>query len=74
MKDIVIYGKPNCPFCDAAKRLLEQKQLPYTYKQLNVDFTREDIMALNPNARTYPQIFVDGEVIGGYDQLKEMKL
>ena len=66
---IEIYGKPNCPFCDKAKSLCEQKKLEYEYKQLDVDFTREELFEQFPGARTFPQIRVDGENIGGYDNL-----
>ena len=69
---IEIYGKPQCPFCDMAKALCENKSIPYTYKQLNEDFTRDDLMVRFPNARTFPQIILDGEAIGGFDNLKDM--
>ena len=69
---IEIYGKPQCPFCDMAKALCENKNIPYTYKQLNEDFTREELLVIFPNARTFPQIKLDGESIGGFDNLKDM--
>ena len=43
---IEIYGKPQCPFCDRAKALCEQKGYEYTYKQLGVDFDRDFICLL----------------------------
>ena len=64
---IVIYGKPQCPFCDSAKALCEARNLEYTYKQLGVDFNREEVLELFPGARTFPQIKVNGKSIGGYD-------
>ena len=63
---IEIYGKDNCPYCDKAKALCEQKGYEYTYKQLGTDFTREELMEQFPTARTFPQIRIDGEAIGGY--------
>ena len=66
---IEIYGKPQCPHCDAAKRLCETRGLKYTYKQLGADFTREEVLELFPGARTFPQIKVGGTSIGGYDKL-----
>lgn len=68
---IEIFGKTMCPFCDKAKSLCEQKGLEYTYKQLGTDFTREELFEEFPTARTFPQIRVDGDAIGGYDQLAE---
>ena len=35
---IEIWGKPACPYCEAAKRLCESRNLKYVYKQLDVDF------------------------------------
>jgi glutaredoxin len=66
---IQIYGKPQCPYCDRAKALCETKQLKYTYKQLDVDFTREEVLEMFPGARTFPQIKIHNNSIGGYDQL-----
>ena len=66
---IMIWGKPQCPFCDKAKRLLDSREIAYEYKQLGVDFEREDVLAEFPEARTFPQIVINGLKIGGYDQL-----
>lgn len=66
---IEIFGKTQCPFCDKAKSLCESKGYEYSYKQLDVDFTREELFEQFPGARTFPQIRVDGEAIGGYDEL-----
>ena len=66
---IEIFGKTQCPFCDKAKTLCESKGHEYTYKQLDVDFTREELFEQFPGARTFPQIRIDGENIGGYDEL-----
>lgn len=67
---IQIYGKPQCPFCDRAKALCEQKGLEYTYKSLGTDFEREEMMETFPGARTFPQIIVDDKKIGGYTDLE----
>ena len=66
---IEIYGKPACPFCDKAKALCETRKYPYSYKQLDVDFTREQLFEQFPTAKTFPQIRINGQSIGGYDQL-----
>tara|TARA_B100000902_G_C27216611_1_gene867331 strand:- start:1019 stop:1237 length:219 start_codon:yes stop_codon:yes gene_type:complete len=68
---IEIYGKEHCPFCDMAKVLCTQKQEEYKYFQLGTDFTREEMIEKFPTARTFPQIILEGESIGGYDKLKE---
>jgi len=67
---ITIYGKTNCPFCDKAKALCVREDYTYEYKQLGTDFTREELFEVFPTARTFPQIQLDGESIGGYQELE----
>ena len=69
--EIEIYGKNPCPFCDRAKQLLDKEGHEYTYKLLGKDFNREQMMEKFPTARTFPQIVIDNETIGGYDNLCE---
>lgn len=69
---ITIYGKPRCTFCDAAKRLCEQKGLDFEYKMLDADYTAEELFEKVPNARTFPQIFIDGNSIGGFQELQKL--
>ncbi len=61
--NITIYTKSNCPNCVAAKRLLKSKDL--TYIEADIEFNpalRDD---LPPDARQMPQIFVNGQRVGG---------
>ena len=67
---IEIYGKHNCPFCVKAKFLCERNKLEYVYKQLDEDFDRNDFFTMFPTARTFPQIKVNGDSIGGYTDLE----
>lgn len=69
MSNIIVYSKPNCPYCVKAKRLLTQMKLTFTEHVVGVDATREQLLEAAPNARTVPQIIIDDKVIGGYDQL-----
>jgi|TARA_B100001094_G_scaffold12859_1_gene11323 glutaredoxin len=68
---IEIFGKPQCPFCDRAIALCEQRGYKFTYKSLGTDFGREEMLEMFPTARTFPQIRIKDENIGGYDQLVE---
>jgi glutaredoxin len=65
---IEIWGKTQCPHCEKAKQICEMRGLAYTYKQLGVDFEREQVLEEFPGARTFPQIKVNGDNIGGCDQ------
>lgn len=68
---ITIYGKPSCGYCMMAKTLCEQKGILYTYKTLDEDYTQEEFAELFPQARTFPQIIVGENAIGGFNELKE---
>lgn len=70
--NVEIWGKENCGYCTAAKSLAESKGLSYTYKQMGVDFTRDEVFEQFPNARTFPQIKVNDEPIGGYNELANL--
>jgi len=65
---VEIYSKPQCPFCVQAKALAEREGHELTYKMLDEDFDRETLMETFPGARTFPQIIVDGEKIGGFTE------
>ena len=58
------------PYCDKAKALCEREGLEYSYKELDKDFTREEFFNIFPTARTFPQIKIDGNDIGGYTELE----
>lgn len=73
---IEIYSKPQCPYCDMAERIAQQfvqeSHHKYTKFMLDVDFNREEMLEKFPGARTFPQIIVDGEKIGGYTEFKAL--
>ena len=64
-----IYSKNNCVFCDKAKMRLS-KYNP-TIFMLDKDFTREEFFQKFPNAKTFPQIIINNEHIGTYNQLEK---
>lgn len=68
---IEIYGKEGCNKCVQAVNLCEQQGLDYSYKSLDTDFDREDIFNWFPGAKTFPQIRISDQSIGGYDQLQQ---
>ena len=69
---ITIYSKNNCVYCTKAKNLVKNLGLEYTEKRLeefeSVDKMLEDI---GKQVRQMPQIKIDNELIGGYNQLVE---
>jgi len=67
--NVEIYSKINCIFCDKAKMRLA-KENPKIL-MLDKDYTREDFFKKFPNARTFPQIIINGKNIGGYNELEK---
>ena len=71
--NITIYSKPNCVFCDKAKSLVKGLNLIYEEKMFGKDFNSPEELyeAVGKQVRTMPQIKIDDELIGGYNQLVE---
>jgi glutaredoxin 3 len=67
----IVWSKDNCTFCDQAKALLEQRNIPYEEKKIGYGFTREDLLEAVPTARTVPQIFVNNNHVGGFTELRK---
>ena len=70
---ITIYSKPNCTFCVKSKALVKGLGLTYEEKMFGKDFnTPEELYeAVGKQVRTMPQVVIDNELIGGYNQLVE---
>ena len=66
----VVWSKDHCPFCDQAKGLLKMKGIEFEEKKIGHGFTKEDLLEAVPTARTVPQIFLDGELVGGFTELR----
>lgn len=67
----IVWSKPSCPYCVMAKKLLEQKGYKIEERVIGLGFTKMQLIEAVPDARTVPQIFLDGEYVGGYDNLVE---
>lgn len=71
MNNVILYTKDNCSYCMNAKSLLVNKNISFKELKLGEDFTRESLLEMFPEAKTFPVIVVDGFNIGGYADLKE---
>ncbi len=70
---IVIYTTPSCPYCIAAKRLLNEKQVAFEEISVAGDAAaRAKMTELAGGRWTVPQIFIDGRSIGGCDDLYQL--
>ena len=63
--NIVIYTKSNCPNCTTAKRLLDSKGIGYEERDIEIPLWFETMNMLYPEARQMPQIFIEGQRVGG---------
>ena len=67
----VVWSKDMCPYCVQAKKLLELKGIEYEERNINRDWTKEQLLEAVPTARTLPQIFLDDDHVGGFQELKQ---
>lgn len=71
-KTSIIYSQENCPACMQAKALLESYGYAVEERKISADgqWTKKLLLDAVPNARSVPQIFVDGVYVGGIAQLR----
>ena len=67
MATIEVYTTKTCPYCARAKHLLDQKGVVYEEIRVDIDEKRRAEMMERSKRRTVPQIFINGESIGGID-------
>jgi glutaredoxin-like protein len=65
-----MFAKHGCPFCARAKSMLDEREVPYETIYLGDDITMSSVRAASGKARV-PQIFIDGTLIGGSDELAD---
>src|SRR5262245_15466171 len=69
MVRVEVYSTTMCPFCVRAKRLLEARGIAYRDIDVGADDALRASVMQRSGRRTVPQIFIDGESIGGYEEL-----
>jgi glutaredoxin 3 len=71
MSNVIIWSKYNCPYCDQAKALLKQRDVQFEERKIGDGYTKEELLEAIPNARTVPQIIINGNLIGGFTELRK---
>ena len=66
-----VWSKDACPFCVQAKALLDSRGIEYEERNVQKDWTKEQLLEVVPTARTLPQIFIDDKLIGGFNELRK---
>ena len=72
--EVKVYSTTFCPYCVRAKSLLERKGVAFT--EINLDEEAPEVkteLIQKTRHRTVPQIFINNEFIGGFDQKKKKK-
>lgn len=69
MAKVVMYTKGYCPYCHAAKNLLNKKSVSYEEIAIDGNESLREAMIQKSGRRTVPQIFIDNHHVGGYDDL-----
>ena len=74
MSKVEIYTKLACGFCYRAKKLLEMKKVPYEEYSVDVGGAKKAEMIERAGGRmTVPQIFINGQYVGGCDELMALE-
>ena len=69
--EIEIFTGPNCSYCEAAKRLLRERRLSFTECEISAPEAMAEFQRRLPRQKSLPQIFIDGEHIGGFEDLRD---
>ena len=67
--NVTVFSRPGCPFCVRAKGLLSDADIEFEELVLNKDFSESTIRAVSGQT-ALPQVFIDGQLIGGSDALE----
>jgi glutaredoxin 3 len=70
MKPVIVYTTEPCPYCRAAKTLLDKRGISYEEINLARDADGRQKLIDATGLYTFPQIVIDGQSIGGFDELQ----
>jgi glutaredoxin 3 len=73
MAKIEMYTTPFCGYCARAKSLLEKKGATYEEMDVMMDEKKRSEMRERAKRSTVPQIFINGQYIGGSDELAALE-
>ena len=73
MAKVTIYTRPFCGYCSRAISLLNAKGADYTEIEAGMDPALRQEMMQRSGRATFPQIFINGEHIGGSDELAALE-
>lgn len=72
MARVEVFSTQVCPYCVRAKQLLDSLGASYEEIRIDNDDAKRQEMMTRSGRRTVPQIFINGEAIGGCDDLYDL--
>ena len=69
-KNVTIYSTPTCHFCQMSKEFLKEKSISYTEFDVAHDLDKRQEMIEKSGQMGVPVIFIDNEMIIGFDKEK----
>jgi glutaredoxin 3 len=72
MPEVVVYRTPFCGYCFRVKHLLESKGVPFKEVDVSGDQDKRQWLAEVTHQRTVPQVFINGQSVGGFDDLARL--
>ena len=68
----IVWSKDDCPYCVQSKNLLQSKGIEFEERNITQGtWTKEQLLEVVPNARSLPQVFLDEELVGGFNELRK---
>ena len=74
LNPVVVYGTKFCPYCIAARKLLDAKNITYQYTAVDNDLILRENISKRSGQRTVPQIWIGEQHIGGFTDLRKLAL
>ncbi len=72
MAKVIVYSKENCSYCRLAKELLKTRNIAFEEVRVDLEPAQLEEMLKLSQRRTVPQIFINDQPIGGYDDLAKL--
>lgn len=68
MAEVIVYTTDPCPYCSRVKALLKQRGVEYEEINLARDADGRSALAEKTGMLSFPQVIIDGTLVGGFDQ------
>jgi glutaredoxin 3 len=70
MSDVVVYTTEPCPYCTRVKGLLKARGVEFSEVNLSKDTEGRVELAQRTGMMTFPQVIVDGQLVGGFTEVQ----